>query len=145
MSFNQLNREVDQNGQLRNCVFEYHYNNNPTWQAAGEYPSRLQFENAMQNPNQRRVLLSTFLPEYTPSRRGSGGSDGPRRPRTEPSNPQFSRALSKAAVVGATGLAAVILGSMSDDPNIAEKLPYYGQIVMGAAGLGALISYVKYR
>ncbi len=146
LNVEELLREVNADGATRSEFYTYLRTNNPTFNAVpGEYEARLLFETHMNSANQtqRRVLAGTWLPEYNRTHRVPNSARADRA--SGPANTRLRNALTKSAVVGTTGLVAIVAGGTINNEATKTLVQAAGEAAVGASFVGALISYVRYR
>lgn len=148
LNIDQLIRQINMDGQTRGEFVDYIMISDPAVQALpNDYQRRLAVEQSLSNPNQFRALAGTWLPEYNATHRRDPSwvrEQHNNRNRTN-YNPQLRNAWSQAAVVGATGLAGIVLGSTIDNEAAQNLVQGVSGFAFAGALVGAGFSYLKYR
>ena len=138
---NDLRNIVYNDPAVRDDMYRFHKNNDLTLQALSDYDGRRQFEVQMMDPRGSQLLLNMYLPEYARRNQPAPQQAAP------PATPQQVTAaakekMRKAAIIGATGLVAVILGSTIDSEQSRVLFQNAGSAAVVGGGLLAAYYYI---
>lgn len=110
-----------------------------------EGQARIIFNTIMQqDPNRRDTLLQSYLPVYNQNLQRRCAAQTQANQTAQAQSSDLRRRLTTATVLGATGLAAIVL-SPTMEPESTQKAVYaLGTFVTVASIVGAGIVYVKH-
>lgn len=135
---------IEQDANIRERMFQYHWQNLPPFQSLDEYTARLQFEAYLSQDArgrlrpERTVLINTYLPIYN-AELGNNQNEQ----QLQKTNSVISSSFRKATTIGLTGLAALIGAQSLDEGSSKDLVELLGATSVVASVFGYAAMYLK--